>query len=537
MKPAVISVSNALASPRLFAPHFAGESWNVWKAIIKAAYAEPMSDAELELFHSVAERDPPTKPVRELVAVAGRGAGKDSVASLIASVTAVNFHGKLRPGEKAIVMCLACDREQAKIVYNYIRAYFEQIPALAKMVTRIADDAIELSNNTVVEVHTNSYRSVRGRSLLCVICDEVAFWRSEDSASPDFEVAGAIDPGLARIPGSTLILISSAHKRSGLLYQKWKDHYGRNDEDVLVVKGTTLQFNPLFDAKIIARQLAADPQLYGAEYNSEWRDDLATFISRQLLEAAVDTDVIVRPPQPDVQYFAFDDPSGGAHDSYTLGIAHQDMRSDDVLLDLLYERFAPLNPYEVTTEIAALLREYRCTEVTGDDYGKRWVSDAYNRIGITRRKSDLDRSGIYLNVLPLFASGRARLLDNQRLIGQFANLERRTFPSGKDKIDHERGRHDDLCNAAAGALTLASRRPQPEPPIVLPYFYGKNCGEMGFGVDSMPAPAPAPAAAPPPPAAPPVALEPVDGIPVLISPVPPPRLRPRPPSGGQMWTD
>jgi hypothetical protein len=71
-------------------------------------------------------------------------------------------------------------------------------------------------------------------------------------------------------------------------------------------------------------------------------------------------------------------------------------------------------------------------------------------------------------------------------------LERRTFPSGKDKIDHERGRHDDLCNAAAGALTLASRRPQPEPPIVLPYFYGKNCGEMGFGVDSMPAPAPAP---------------------------------------------
>ena len=36
--------------------------------------------------------------------------------------------------------------------------------------------------------------------------------------------------------------------------------------------------------------------------------------------------------------------------------------------------------------------------------------------------------------------------------------EGRTFPSGKDKIDHERGRHDDLCNAAAGALTLAARR-------------------------------------------------------------------------------
>ena len=174
MKPAVISVSNALASPRLFAPHFAGESWNVWKAVIKATYAEPMSDAELELFHSVAERDPPTKPVRELVAVAGRGAGKDSVASLIASVTAVNFHGKLRPGEKAIVVCLAVDREQAKIVFNYTRAYSEEIPTLAKMATRYRRRRIELSNNVVIEVHTNSYRRVRGRSLLCASFDEVA---------------------------------------------------------------------------------------------------------------------------------------------------------------------------------------------------------------------------------------------------------------------------------------------------------------------------------------------------------------------------
>jgi hypothetical protein len=55
----------------------------------------------------------------------------------------------------------------------------------------------------------------------------------------------------------------------------------------ILVRGTTMQFNPSFDAKVIARQLASDPQLYGAEYNSEWRDDLATFISRDLLEAAL----------------------------------------------------------------------------------------------------------------------------------------------------------------------------------------------------------------------------------------------------------
>jgi hypothetical protein len=255
------------------------------------------------------------------------------------------------------------------------------------------------------------------------------------------------------------------------------------------------EFNPTFDSKVIERALVEDRALFGAEYLSEWRDDLATFISRQLLEAAVDTDVIVRPPQEGVIYFAFDDPSGGARDSYTLGIAHQDTRGDNVILDLLYERFAPMNPYEVTNEIAALLRSYRCTQVVGDDYGKRWVTDAYGQIGIIRRKSELDRSGIYLNVLPLFTSGRARLLDNQRLINQFANLERRTFPGGKDKIDHERGRHDDLCNAAAGALTLASRRLPPEPPIVAPGWYGKHGGV--YSEPSVYHPEPTPPQSPP----------------------------------------
>jgi hypothetical protein len=67
VKPIDITVSEALASPKLFAPHFAGSSWDTWKAVVKAAYAEPMNAAELALFRSVAERDPPTKPVGEVV--------------------------------------------------------------------------------------------------------------------------------------------------------------------------------------------------------------------------------------------------------------------------------------------------------------------------------------------------------------------------------------------------------------------------------------------------------------------------------------
>jgi hypothetical protein len=256
----------------------------------------------------------------------------------------------------------------------------------------------------------------------------------------------------------------------GLLYQKWKDHFGKNDPDILVVRGTTLQFNPTFSAKIIERQLASDPQLYGAEYNSIWRDDLSTFITRSLLEAAVDVGVTVRPPLDGVKYFAFADPSGGEHDSFTLGIAHRD--GNIVVLDLLAEYQAPFSPYAVAEQIAGLLKQYRCGEVVGDRYAARWVTDAFAKAGISYRKSEAERSVIYLDCLPLFTSGRVRLIDSGRLVAQFAALERRTFPTGRDRVDHGWAGRDDACNAAAGSLVLASRAAMHEVGHVVPFVVG-----------------------------------------------------------------
>jgi hypothetical protein len=56
-------------------------------------------------------------------------------------------------------------------------------------------------------VHTNSFRAVRGRSILCAVLDEVVFFRDEKFASPDIEVDAALSPGLARVPGSMKILL------------------------------------------------------------------------------------------------------------------------------------------------------------------------------------------------------------------------------------------------------------------------------------------------------------------------------------------
>ena len=72
--------------PNLLGHHFEGASWDRWRAVLKAAFAVPMSSRDLELFQEVAgNREPPGKPVRELVCAVGRGGGKDAIASALAT--------------------------------------------------------------------------------------------------------------------------------------------------------------------------------------------------------------------------------------------------------------------------------------------------------------------------------------------------------------------------------------------------------------------------------------------------------------------
>src|SRR5713101_7866900 len=101
---ALVTVTEALENPLLFEPHFRGPSWLAARATMNAAFGEPLDAAEAAIFEQVVQRSPPSMRVKELVAVIGRGGGKDSFASAIAVYLAANFDpraAKLRPGEKA----------------------------------------------------------------------------------------------------------------------------------------------------------------------------------------------------------------------------------------------------------------------------------------------------------------------------------------------------------------------------------------------------------------------------------------------------
>jgi hypothetical protein len=457
-----ITILDTMTDRALFGRWFQGESWKAWKAFLAALFGLPFDDQDdAALFSKHTGRTvAPTAPAREAWVIVGRRGGKSRIAALVAVYLAAfrSYADVLAPGEVGTLAVIAADRRQARVVMRYIRAFLE-VPMLRQLVTAETKESIELSNRVMLEVHTASFRAVRGYTLIGVIADEVAYWPVEENAADaDREILVGLRPGMATIPGALLLAISSPYARIGELWRNYQEHYGKDDDPVLVFQSDTRTMNPAVDPQVIADAYAADDVAADAEYGANFRRDVETFISRETVEACVIPDRQELPPREHASCKAFTDPSGGSNDSFTLAIAHRDAKSGHAVLDAIRERRPPFSPDDVVKEFAALLVSYGITFVTGDRYAGEWPRERFRKHGIGYRCSEQPKSDIYRDVLPLLNAGTVELLDHPRLSAQLLGLERRTARSGKDSIDHAPRGHDDVANAAAGALLLVGNR-------------------------------------------------------------------------------
>lgn len=454
-----VTIDRALSDRHLFGAAIGGDltSWSTWRATLKAAFGVSLDAEQRKVFAAIAgNRDPPSRRVRELWAIIGRRGGKSRMAALIASYLALFSRYHLARGETGYILVLAATVAQAKVVFEYIVGLLSASVLLRREVRSIRAGEIKMRNGIRIAVHSNSFRSIRGRTLLACIFDECSFWRDETSATPDIEVYRAILPALATTRGM-LIGISTPYRKLGLLYQKHRDHFGQPGDDVLVVQGDSLTFNPNLDAELISAASAADPGAALSEWEGLFRADIAAFLDDDLIERAVDHGrPLELPPRQGVRYAAFADASGGRHDHYVLAVAHAE--GERVVVDVVRGRAPPFDPQEVTKEFAALAQEYGVNTVTGDNYSAAWVESAWASAGVRYKRSELNRSDLYLNALPSFTRGALSLPDHARALRELRLLERRASRGGRDMVDHGRNGSDDYANALCGAVSLVSSR-------------------------------------------------------------------------------
>jgi len=349
---------------------------------------------------------------------------------------------------------------------RYLTGLINAVPMLkAMLASEPTKESIEFTNRTVIEVMTASIAAVRNYTIMGAVCDELAFWcTDEDGANPDTEILNALSPGMGTIPDAMLICLSSPYARRGALWEAYREHFGRDDDEVLCWRADTKTMHPhAADSRLgrlIAKAYEKDEIAASAEYGAEFRRDIESFINREAVDACVIRDRHELPAARYVNYYAFVDPSGGSQDSMTLAVAHRDRGSGKAVLDCVRERRPPFSPDDVAAEFATVAKSYGCWTVTGDRYGGEWPRERFRTAGVTYLLAEHTRSDLYRNLLPLLSSGQADLLDHPRLIAQLCNLERRTARSGKDSIDHAPGGHDDVINSAAGALVLARGQAQ-----------------------------------------------------------------------------
>lgn len=453
-----------MMTPELAGSEFSGPTWATWRLIARLidGDAHLLTVPERELALRLTGRTAlPTVAPRELYIGAGRRSGKSRFGSLVATWLAASEYPQLAAGETAIIAHIAPDRRQAAIDLDYARGIVRASKLLSAELVDDTQDAFAFAHRTRLEVATASFRTVRGRTLAGAVIDESAFLRAEDSALPDVELARALRPSLLTLHG-LLLVISSPHRKVGLLYGAHRRYYGRDDVSRLYIQATSRDLNPSLDEEVVAAAMEDDPAAGQSEYLGLFRADLAGFLDDATVDGAIVPDRRMLPYNPAVKYGAFCDPSGGRQDSFTLAIAHQESRpkgesrAGRVVLDCLQAVAPPFDPESAVSGLAATIKSYGLSEVHGDQYSGEWCPAMFRKFGITYTPSELSRSEIYLECLPLFAQGRIELLDLPVLRTQLLLLERRTRAGGRDSVDHPRGAHDDHSNAACGALITAA---------------------------------------------------------------------------------
>jgi hypothetical protein len=465
-----VTMREALKDVRLLGNLLAGESWLAWRVLLIAMMGEPLSEAERELFRKLTDRETePLQLIEEFVAVVGRRGGKSRAMALLAAYIAGLCRHTLVKGETGVLLCIAPDQRQASIVLEYAVSAFEQSPILKQLIANRTADTLELTNGVSIEVRSASFRRLRGPTYIGVIADEAAFWYSDEfSSNTDSEILNAVRPGLVTT-GGPLVIASSPYAKRGVLWETHRKHFGKNgDPRILVAQGASRDFNPSLPQSVIDRAMERDRAHASAEFLAQFRNDIDSFVPLEVVSACVGTYVEAAYTSK-FRYHAFNDPSGGSSDAFTLAISHRE--GDRTIIDAIREVRPPFSPEAVVDEFSALLKSYGIKKVQGDKYGGEFPRELYRKRGIEYRCCDKTKSDLYRDLLPLLNSGRIALPKSDRLVQQLCGLERRVSRAGKDSIDHGPGAHDDLSNAVAGAADLAGEHRVNPPAQFTTYSY------------------------------------------------------------------
>jgi hypothetical protein len=427
---------------------------------LKAIYGLPLTKEELAIYQKTAGfTDYVPKEKAEATFILARRSGKsDKLASNIALYEACAREHKLSVGETGVVMIVSSElKRQSRIVFDYCLGKLERSKVLRKMIKKVTQDEIALTNGVSIQTFPCNLARIRGQSLICFIADECAFWKSEGK-SIDKEVLDAARPGLS-FPYSKMVKISTPWMMRGEIWNDHKRYWGNPEAEALVLQGDIYTFRPDYSRKKLETARRKDPVAFEQEWLARFRTDLSGMYDPAVIDRAVNPDRPLELPfrsTKELRAAFVDVAGGGGRDSYAIAIGRLD--GEKVIIEVVRSRAPKFNPEEVTAQYCELLKSYHVYEVTGDKFSGDFASSLFQKAGINYQRAEKSKSELYIEAEGAFNAGLVEIPNREPLTSQLKSLVRKARSGGRDSVDTDGGAPEDEANALCGLIFMLQDR-------------------------------------------------------------------------------
>lgn len=449
--------------------------------------AQPVDRAVAEQLFGPVDFDRLPVGARDVVAaVCGGRGGKSYVLVALRMVHGmlVRDLSSLAPGQRAVALVVAPNDELRQEVVNYALGAFRSKPELAALLRlpkgtkpddAVSEFAIRRPDGRFVSfrggVATRGGYGGRGKSLTDFAMDEAAFFRDKSSKVNDEDIFKAASARV--LPGGQTIIASTPWAEAGLLYETYRENFGKPKTAIVAHAPTTTLNGSDWVKRIVERETIRDPENADREFGAKFMTGGTTvFFPAGLIDACISDALSLdepRLPQPGDEVAAGGD-MGFRSDSAALAITHLTRVKRIVLAELLEKRpeaGKALKPSVVIKEFGTRMAAHGATCMMADSHYKETVVENLEVTNMAVIDAPGSPDEVYVRARQKMREGIVDIPRNERLIRQLKEVQGKPLPGGKMQILLPRwakGGHGDLVAAFVLGLWQLATDATPAPP-------------------------------------------------------------------------
>lgn len=420
--------------------------------------------------------------------IIGRRGGKTTISAMLALYCAVRTNWKpyLTKTPAATVAILSHTKELSEEILEIIRGLVEESPVLRRLQDPTKKDTQTTFNLKVpfaepgkdgkpklvwsrvqIKVGAASKRTIRGRAICAMLCDEIAFWNLDENAKErDDDILRAARPSLLQFKDKSLLIkLSSPGIKQGVLYNEWLKRHEMPDSYV-TFKAPSWVWNTILDEAAFKEEYEVDPQGFATEFRADFVDSISNFILPEFVDLCTVRGVTFLPPDDrkgaEVTYSAAID-AAFKGDRFAFTLLGQDGKTGKVKQYVIHtwegSRKAPVKAHDVAQFIRNVCKQYRIARVHADQYAFQPLREIFAEYGITLEENPFSnqyKRKIYFNLKKLVHNQQIDLLDHEIQRNEVKQLQVEQTATGMVRIGHPPGGKDDCADCTAiAAFKLA----------------------------------------------------------------------------------